>query len=448
MHPLDVTLFLLLALWPLLRVAGWHRDRLVAMAFSLAVVLWLPIYLALDLLRWPIVPAVLLAIAWEVQAVGIMVGDLPPLRLLRARLISGAVGLALAVVMLLPPTLLLPRVPAFSPSGPFLVGVVDMTWPGTSGTLPDAQPALLPVRLWFPAEPSSKPRRTSRHRAQATFEHDLAERLPGGRGSWIVRGLTRAPLPIYTEMRLATRQRSYPVVILSHGNPGSPALLATLAIELASHGFVVATPEHLGASLGSVLPDGSFVPAEAESFLANAPARTAQITSDARATIAGLRALAAADSAGSFTARLRVDSIVFVGQGSSALAGAVLAEEGLVTGLVALDPPEGSSGPCGGRPVVSIARASGTMRGCQADRIEVVAPGAGPADFSDLAWWSPVLLRRAGLGGTVNAEELQQAVHQLTAAALRAWMHHEPADLRGLAESLPGVRLAAAQPAG
>lgn len=448
MHPLDITLFLLLALWPLLRLAGWHRDRLVAMAFSLAVVLWLPIYLALDLLRWPIVPAVLLAIAWEVQAVGIMIGDLPPLRSLRARLISGAVGLALAVVVILPPTLLLPRPPAFAPSGPFLVGVVDMTWPDTSRTLTDTQPALLPVRLWFPAEPTSKPRRASRHRAQATFEHDLAERLPGRRGPWIVRGLTRAPLPIHTEMRLATRQRSYPVVILSHGNPGSPALLATLATELASFGFVVATPEHLGASLGSVLPDGTFVPAESESFLANTAARTTQDIADVRATLAGLRALAAADSAGRFTARLRVDSIVFVGQGSSALAGAALAEEGLVTALVALDPPEGSTATCGGRPVVSIARADGTLKGCEADRIEVIAPDAGPADFSDLAWWSPLLLRRAGLGGSVKAEELQQAVHQLTTAALRAWMHHEPADLRGLAESLPGVRLSAAQPAG
>ena len=158
--------------------------------------------------------------------------------------------------------------------------------------------------------------------------------------------------------------------------------------------------------------------------------------------------MTAADSAGRFTARLRVDSIVFVGQGSSALAGAALAEEGLVTGLVMLDPPEGSSATCGGRPLLTIARISGTMSGCEADRIEVIAPGAGPADFTDLAWWSPVLLRRAGLGGTVNAGEMQQAVHRLTATALRAWMHHEPADLRGLAESLPGVRLAAAQPAG
>lgn len=448
MHPLDGVLFALLIAWPLLRLAGWHRDRLVAMAFSLAVVLWLPIYLALDLLRWPIVPAVLLAIAWEVQAVGIMIGDLPPLRSLRARVISGAVGLALAVVVVLPPTFLLPRPPAFVPSGPFQVGVVDMTWPDTSRTLTDTQPALLPVRLWFPAEPSSKPRRASRHRAQATFEHDLAERLPGGRGPWILRGMTRAPLPIYSDMRLATRQRSYPAVILSHGNPGSPALLATLATELASHGFVVATPEHLGASLGSVLPDGTFIPAEAESFLANTPARTAQDIADVRATITGLRALAAVDTAGRFTARLRVDSIVFVGQGSSALAGAALAAQGLVTGLIALDPPEGSSATCGGRPVVSIARAAGTLNGCQTDRIEVIAPSARPADFTDLAWWSPVLLRRAGLGGTVNAGEMQQAAHQLTTAALRAWMHNEPADLRGLAESLPGVRLAAAQPAG
>lgn len=448
MHPLDLALTALLLLWPALKLTPWHRSRLVALAFALAVVLWLPSYLALDLPRWPILPAVLLLIAWEMQAVGIMVGDAPALRSIPARLMTGALDLALVTLALLPATLVLPRSPAFAPGGPFLVGVVDMTWADTSRTHPDASPFVFPVRLWFPAEPAPDPRRAQRHRALEAFEHDLAERLPGGRGPWIVRGLTQAPLPIYADMRLSTRQRDYPVVILSHGSLGSPALLATLATELASHGFVVATPEYLGASLGSVLPDGRYVPAAASSFLAESPAHAAQATADGRATIAGLRALTARDSAGRFIGRLRVDSIAWVGQGSGALAGAALAEEGLVIGIVALDPPEGSTFTCGGRPAVTIARTSSVMPGCDANRLEVIAPGAGPADFTDLAWWSPVLLRRAELGGAVSAREMQQAIHQLTTSALRAWMRHEPADLRGLVESLPGVRLGAAQPAG
>lgn len=452
MHHLDLALFLLLIAWPLARLLGWHRSRLFAMGFSLAVVLWLALSLTLDLPRWPLVPALLLAIAWEIQAVSIMVGDVPlPARTRLARFAPATLGLLFVLPAVALPAWLLPRAPAFVPGGSFLVGVSDVTWADSTRREPDSQPHLVPVRLWFPAEPAPKPRRARRHRAMTAFESDLAVLLPGQRGPWIVRGLTRAPIPIFADMRLATRQRSYPVVILSHGVPGSPALLATLASELASRGYVVASPEHLGASLGSVLPDGRYVPARVASLEPGStdPAWATLAAADGRAVLAGLEMLAGGDPAGRFTGRLQLDEVGWVGQGSGAQAGALLAGEGLISALVALDPIGDVSLGEQETAVLVIGRDGTGPRSGAGDAVfEVAIPGAGLADFSDLAWWSPPLLRRAGWGGTVPPRDAQAAIHRLTVAFLGARMRNEPANLRGLVDSLSGVRLAGPQPAG
>ncbi|MFN2315876.1 MAG: hypothetical protein ABR551_05755 [Gemmatimonadales bacterium] len=452
MHPLDLLLFLLLIAWPLARLLGWHRSQLLAMGFALTVVLGLPFYLAFGLLRWPVAPGLLMLIIWEVQAVSIMVGDVPPPpRTRRARYLSFAAALLLVALVAALPAGLLPRTPPFVPTGTFLAGVVDVTWPDTTRSDTAGGPYLLPVRLWFPAEPAPKPRRAKRHRAMAAFESDLATLLPGQPGPWIVRGLTRAPIPIFADMRLATRQRSYPVVILSHGAPGSPALLATLATELASNGYVVAAPEHLGASLGSVLPDDRYVPirvTDLEPRVA-APEWAARAAADGRAVVAGLRMLMEDDSAGRFTGRLQLNEVAWVGQGSGALAGAALAAEGMISALVALDPTEDVSSPEQEAAVLVVGRDGNGPRSGSGDAVfRVEMPSAGMADFNDLAWWSPPLLRRAGLGGQLSARVAQDAVHRLTVSFLGAWTRHEPANLRGLVDSLPGVHLAGPQPAG
>jgi hypothetical protein len=451
MHPLDLVFFLLLIAWPLARVLDWHRSRLFAMGFVLLVVLGLPIYLALSLLRWPVVPALVMLIAWEVQAVSVMVGDEPPPPgTRRARYLPFAVALALVALVAALPGWLLPRTPLFVPSGSFLAGVVDVTWADSSRTDAGGAPYLFPVRLWFPAEPAPKPRRTMRHRAMQAFESDLAMRLPGQRGPWVVRGLTRAPIRLHADMRLATRQRDYPVVILSHGVPGSPALLATLATELASHGYVVASPEHLGASLGSVLPGDQYVPPLQDAFDDAAPESwPAQVRADVQATQRLLQSFHALDSAGRFTGRLRVQEVAWIAEGVSARAGPARDEtpqSGMVVALLAGELLSLDAGIA--LPSLVMTGAVGGHSPADSATTAVEIPGALVADFSDLGWWSPPLLRRAGLGGNLHPRVVQDVVHRLTVSFLGAWTRHEPANLGGLVDSLPAARLAGLQPAG
>jgi hypothetical protein len=391
-------------------------------------------------------------VGWEVQVVGVLVGEAAPQGPNRwARVVPLVLALALVAPVIAVPAWILPRTAAFLPGGPFMAGVVDVTWVDSSRVSATGGPYLLPVRLWYPAETVSRPTRAERHRAMDWFEDDLAQLLPGRRGPWIVRGLTRAPLPIFTDVRLATRQRDYPVVILSHGVPGSPALLATLATELASQGIVVAAPEHLGGSLGSVLPgDGPRPPRATTLTGAPIPAEWGVLAAaDGRAVLSGLRGIALADSANRFSGRLRLDAVGWVGQGSGARAGEILAAEGLIAALVSLDPLAADAGGVAGVPVLRIDR-GGDRPPARLDGgvVAIEVPQAGAADFTDLATWSPFLLRRAGLGGRVDAIDVRRAIHALAVAFLSAHLRHEPADLRGLADSLPGVRTRGAYPPG
>lgn len=410
MHPLAFSAGILLVAWPLARATALRQSRIFASGFALAVLLWVTLALSLGIMRRPLLPALLVLVWWEVQAVGVMVGDVPsalPSIAARLRRLGGAAGLIVAA--LLPPLWLLPRAPEFGPSGPYRVGVTDLYLADSARTGLGGSAWLLPLRLWYPAEPDPRPRRAARHRAPAAFESDLAARLPGAQGGWIVRGLTRSALPLIAEPRLSTRQRQWPVVVLSHGVPGSPALLATLATELASHGFVVATPEHVGASLGTVLPDERYVPPRPEGWeVAVDGAWLEQYAADGRLVREGLRALAAADSSGRFTGRLAVDSLAWVGSGVAATAAAC----------------EGSAATC------------------------VAWDGGRPAEVTDLEWWSPPLLQWAGLGGSLPPRQAQARVHGAVLRFLQAWLRHEPADLDGLVEPPRLVRVVPGQPAG
>jgi hypothetical protein len=403
MHWLDVAFLALVAAWPLARAFGLHRHKQFAMGFALLVVLGLPVYLALDLMRWPMVPALALLVWWETEAVNFSVGATPPTaRRLRDRLVP----LGMAVVLVLPaawvPSALLPRVPAFHPSGTFLIGVDDRTWPDSAALAAGVPGPVVPVRIWFPAEPAPRPSRARRHRDMDLFEQDLAGLLPGPGQRWVVRSLTRAPLPLALDMRLSTRQREFPVVLLSHGYPGSPALHATLATELASHGYVVASPEHAAGALGLRLPDESHLPATAGAFGVAAPAAwPAQVRADMHATLLLLESLNTAGTGGRYAGRLLLDEVALVAEGEG---GGVVGDTVLPVALtVSL-----------GDGVITTTLGSGTTRAEVAE--------ARTLDLTDLAWWSPRLLRRAGLGGHVEPREAQRTVHQVVLAALRRWL--------------------------
>lgn len=126
---LEAALGGLLLAWPVLKLAGWHRSRLVAAGFVMAALLTLAGLLAGDAMRRPLVPLLAMLAWWEVQAVNVMVGDIPaPGIALAARVRRFLLPAVVAAALVLWSAVVLPASRISPSSGRFPVGVVDTAW--------------------------------------------------------------------------------------------------------------------------------------------------------------------------------------------------------------------------------------------------------------------------------------------------------------------------------
>lgn len=143
--------------------------------------------------------------------------------------------------------LIRPDAPALAPYGPFPVGVrtLSLTDPGRLDVLGVTAPGLRPtydrpltVELWHPAAEGTAPGTAYdlllRDGATRTTVHGRAAR-------------DAAPSAV----------GPFPVVIVSHGYPGNRLLLAPLAENLASKGYVVASIDHADSTYADQAAFGS-----------------------------------------------------------------------------------------------------------------------------------------------------------------------------------------------
>ena len=154
-----------------------------------------------------------------------------------------------------------PRLP--DPSGAFGIGRVAAHWIDAKRSEqfsadPD-RPRELMVYVWYPTAPDQK--------------FDSGVYLPGARQIDSARGFDRTragrtwPLIVAGAIRSHARERApfapgtdrRPLILFSPGN-GTSSFSYTAAIEhLVSHGYVVASFEHLYSAPGVVLPDGRVI---------------------------------------------------------------------------------------------------------------------------------------------------------------------------------------------
>lgn len=144
-----------------------------------------------------------------------------------------------------------PDAPALSPRGSYAVGVrtlsllnpgqLDVLQTPKDGALPRADRRLT-VEVWYPAPGA---------RGSGTVNY--ADTLGSGPGDpkrpntpFLIRGrATRAAPPLAEAQRPAG---GFPLVIVSHGYPGSRFLMSYLCENLASKGYVVAAINHTGST--------------------------------------------------------------------------------------------------------------------------------------------------------------------------------------------------------
>jgi predicted dienelactone hydrolase len=125
--------------------------------------------------------------------------------------------------------------------GPYTIGVTTLE------AEPDAKGRVLPVEVWYPARSGGK---NGDPYELYLGPLKLAE-IDSPNGA--VRDATRD-----------TRGAPYPTILFSHGNGGVRAQSFYLTEYLASHGFVVVSPDHVGNTMAELVSgDDSLPPAEA-----------------------------------------------------------------------------------------------------------------------------------------------------------------------------------------
>ena len=151
--------------------------------------------------------------------------------------------------------------PDASDWGPFPVGVTTLWLTDTERTLEDGSPREVPVEVWYPAASAEG---SVREYAVADFVPQERLELDGIDPDglpWIASNSLDAP-------EADTAHGPYPLVVFSHGNGGMRLQSLFFTEYLASHGYVVASPDHIGNTLADMLlPGETGFSSTADSFL-------------------------------------------------------------------------------------------------------------------------------------------------------------------------------------
>ncbi|MBI4701901.1 MAG: dienelactone hydrolase family protein [Deltaproteobacteria bacterium] len=135
-----------------------------------------------------------------------------------------------------------PPLPATDPEarGPYAVGVTTMDTDDGEGT-----GRLLPIEIWYPAAAPA---------GASPASYDLMIGL-------VKLATMASPLGAVRDAPLDWRGAPHPVVVFSHGFGGTRFQSLYLTEHLASHGFVVAAPDHVGNTFAEQVNTANAIPA-------------------------------------------------------------------------------------------------------------------------------------------------------------------------------------------
>lgn len=152
--------------------------------------------------------------------------------------------------------------PVFSfdrPTAMYRVGTVDYTWGDNFRKGSDGTSRKINVQIWYPADPSSSATPGKYISNLPAFAKAVEEKY--GLSGYVLDYLDQVDTHTFTGATFTPDVKEAPVIFISHGNMlGSRFTNTFQAIELASHGYIVAAVEHPGTAMMSVYPDGSYAP--------------------------------------------------------------------------------------------------------------------------------------------------------------------------------------------
>lgn len=260
MRPLEITLAVILAIriaMTAFRRRRWHSW---ASFLSLGV---LVLQVGMEGYRWQMIPlyaitfGISLIVLWRLSQPQRESAPRAGIAWLRT-----AGGFLLLGLSLLPPILLpVPSTPA--PTGPHPVGTVSLMLVDDSRRAlysqnPD-EPRAIMLQVWYPADSESvqKAKRAPWMEEAEDLAPAIAKIL--GLPAFSARHLRYATSHAYADIPPA-KMNSYPLLLFSHGWRGFRTQNSYQMEELASHGYVVAAPDHTYGAVMTVFPTDEAIP--------------------------------------------------------------------------------------------------------------------------------------------------------------------------------------------
>jgi len=478
MRPFEILLliidFLAFFSWVIPLPASVRWIRLFAPAALLAAI----VQVLVEGSRWQMIPGYVLAglfcLVWLVQVVapaGLDAGRLwirIPLIGLSILLLAIATGLPLAFPVF--------RIP--QPTGPYAIGTLTYYW--VDRNRPEIFTAAtndrreLVGQLWYPAvDAPSAPRAPYIPNARALAPLARMIHLPG----FFMDQLKYVKTHAIPAAPAAAGPSPDPVLIFSAGRGGFRQESTRMFEELVSHGYIIAAIDSPYASSGVVFPDGRLVtidprllPGPSGGFPADLnfydTVVVPYLAQDVRFTLDQLAALNQADPNGILTGRMDLQRIGMLGPSLGGLVGAEACyQDPRLKALLAMDVQMPDDVVLGGlqQPTMFISREAQWMKmegwypgsidetqytiravfeHLPGDGYLVLVPGMFHANFSDAAYYSP-LMQRLGILGPIDGKRSNRILDAYTLAFFDQYLKGQPAALLdGPSEQFPEVSFA------
>ena len=272
MRPLEIAIPLTLTiyvLWPF--ITGRENPRLVTLIPILTVAM-IGVHLLVEGYRWQMVPL------YTLTGI-ILLTALPelfqPVTGQFKRLSWAGAGQIVTLVLLATSTavpILLPVPNVSAPSGPYPVGtqtfvLTDVSRRELYSGKDESRRIMLQV--WYPAAPEPDTPHAPWMNNAPVYACEISKFF--GFPAFFLDHLELVRTPAYQNAQLEPSGSAHPVILFSHGWSGFAAQNTGQAMELASHGYVVAAIQHTYGAVVTVFPDGEIAPNNPEALPDDVP---------------------------------------------------------------------------------------------------------------------------------------------------------------------------------
>jgi predicted dienelactone hydrolase len=256
MRPLEILTPIVLAIylaWPL---SGRKRPPAVGILPSFAVII-LSTHFNVEGARWQMIPLYIFTIVIFLMSVPALLRAAKsdgPAREGTPRIILSLSLLAVATA--LPILLPVPNIP--NPNGPYEVGtrIYELIDPARKELYSGEDEARrFMIQVWYPAEADASNTHAPWMEDANVYAPIISEYLD--LPSFFLNHLTLIKTPAYKEVPVSEADKSFPIILFSHGWNGFNAQNTGQALQLASHGYVVVGVQHPYGAIVTVFPDGT-----------------------------------------------------------------------------------------------------------------------------------------------------------------------------------------------